>query len=467
MECDVAVLGGGPGGYTAAIRAAQLGAKTVCIEKEPELGGTCLRIGCIPTKAWVQTAFAIKEAEETFAKLGVNVGAPQLDFARANEWKAAIVGQLTSGVATLFKANGVEWVRGTGRFKDANTIAVEGGDDVSFRGAIVASGSYPLRPPIDGIDSPRCIDSEKLLAQTEVPKRLVILGGGIIGCEFASIFQRFGTEVTIVEMLPTLIPMEDEDAAKELLKQFKKRGIAIHLESQCDGVDDTGDGLRVRFGGDAVECDLMLVATGRGPVTQGLGLEEIGVELDPKKGIAADEHRRTTVPHIYAVGDCAGYWQLAHTAFREGEVAAENAMGHDAVVDNRGVPRPIYTDPEIAGVGLTEREAREQYGDEVVTGRFPFSVNGRAMMQNETVGWVKSIHESRYGEQLGLVMVGPHVTDLVEVGVVALDAEATVETIADGMTAHPTLSEAIKEAGLVALGRAIHVPNRKRAPASA
>jgi dihydrolipoamide dehydrogenase len=467
MECDVVVLGGGPGGYTAAIRAAQLGARTVCIEREPELGGTCLRIGCIPTKAWVQTAFAIKEAEETFAKLGVSVGAPQLDFARANEWKAAIVEKLTSGVATLFKANGVEWVRGTGRFKDANTIAVEGGEDVSFRSAIVATGSYPLRPPIDGIDSPRCVDSERLLAQTEVPKRLVILGGGIIGCEFASIFQRFGTEVTIVEMLPTLIPMEDEDAAKELLKQFRKRGIAVHLESQCDGIEDTGDGLRVRFAGEAVECDLMLVATGRGPVTQGLGLEEIGVELDPKKGIAADEHRRTTVPNVYAVGDCAGYWQLAHTAFREGEVAAENATGHGAVVDNRGVPRPIYTDPEIAGVGLTEREAREQYGDEVVTGRFPFSVNGRAMMQNETVGWVKSIHESRYGEQLGLVMVGPHVTDLVEVGVVALDAEATVETIADGMTAHPTLSEAIKEAGLVALGRAIHVPNRKRAPASA
>jgi dihydrolipoamide dehydrogenase len=467
MECDVAVLGGGPGGYTAAIRAAQLGAKTVCIEKEPELGGTCLRIGCIPTKAWVQTAFAIKEAEETFAKLGVNVGAPQLDFARANEWKAAIVGQLTSGVATLFKANGVEWVRGTGRFRDAGTIAVEGGEDVSFRSAIVATGSYPLRPSIDGIDSSRCVDSEGLLGQTDVPKRLVILGGGIIGCEFASIFQRFGSEVTIVEMLPTLIPMEDEDAAKELLKQFRKRGIAVHLESQCDGIEDTGDGLRVRFAGEAVECDLMLVATGRGPVTQGLGLEEIGVELDPKKGIAADEHRRTTVPNVYAVGDCAGYWQLAHTAFREGEVAAENATGHGAVVDNRGVPRPIYTDPEIAGVGLTEREAREQYGDEVVTGRFPFSVNGRAMMQNETVGWVKSIHESRYGEQLGLVMVGPHVTDLVEVGVVALDAEATVETIADGMTAHPTLSEAIKEAGLVALGRAIHVPNRKRAPASA
>jgi dihydrolipoyl dehydrogenase len=467
MEFDVAVLGGGPGGYTAAIRAAQLGAKTVCIEKEDRLGGTCLRVGCIPTKAWVQTAFAIKEAEETFAKIGVNVSAPELDFAKANEWKDGIVHQLTSGVAGLFKANGVEWVKGAGRFKDANTISVEGGEDVSFKNAIIATGSYPLRPPIDGIDSERCIDSTGLLAQTEVPKRIVILGGGIIGCEFASILQRFGSEVTIVEMLPTLIPQEDDDAAKELLKQFKKREIAVHLESQCDRIEDTGSGLKVHFGGESVECDLMLVATGRGPVTQDLGLEEIGVELDPKKGIAADEHRRTTVPHIYAVGDCAGYWQLAHTAFREGEVAAENAMGHDAVVDNRGVPRPIYTDPEIAGVGLTEREAREAYGDDVLVGTFPFSVNGRAMMQNETVGWVKSIHEARYGELLGIIMVGPHVTDLIEAGVVALDAEATVETVADGMTAHPTLSEAVKEAGLLALGRAIHLPNRKRATAKA
>jgi dihydrolipoamide dehydrogenase len=467
MECDVAVLGGGPGGYTAAIRAAQLGAKAVCIEKEDRLGGTCLRVGCIPTKAWVQTAYAIKEAEETFGKLGVNVSAPELDFAQANAWKDAIVGQLTGGVAGLFKANGVEWVKGAGRFKDANTISVEGGEDVFFKSAVVATGSYPLRPPIEGIDSARCVDSTGLLEQTEVPKRLVILGGGIIGCEFASIFQRFGSEVTIVEMLPTLIPQEDEDAAKELLKHFKKRGIAVHLESQCDKVEETGDGLRVSFGGESVECDLMLVATGRGPVTQDLGLEGIGVELDPKKGIAADEHRRTTVSHIYAIGDCAGYWQLAHTAFREGEVAAENAMGHEAVVDNRGVPRPIYTDPEVAGVGLTEREAREAYGDDVLVGTFPFSVNGRAMMQNETVGWVKSIHESRYGELLGIVMVGPHVTDLVEAGVVALDAEATVETVADGMTAHPTLAEAIKEAGLLALGRAIHLPNRKRSPAKA
>jgi dihydrolipoyl dehydrogenase len=469
MDVDVAVLGGGPGGYTAAIRAAQLGAKVACIEKEAELGGTCLRVGCIPTKAWVQTAFALKEAEEHFAKFGVQVGEAKLDFAASNAWKAGVSKQMTQGVASLFKANGVEWVKGTGRFTDANTIAVDGGEDVSFRSAIVASGSYPLRPPIDGLDSPRCVDSTGLLAQEQVPGRLVVLGGGIIGCEFASIFRRFGSEVTIVEMLDSLIPQEDADAAKELARQFGRRGISLQLGKQCSKVSDDGSELTVHYGdGETVQADLMLVSVGRAPFVEGIGLEAAGIEFDRRAGIATDEHRRTSVPHIYAVGDCAGYWQLAHTAFREGEVAAENATGHEAVVGARAVPRPIYTDPEIAAVGLTEAEAREQYGDDVSVGQFPWVANARAVMQDETVGWVKSIHETRYGELLGLVMVGPHVTDLVEAGVVAIDAESTVETVADGIAPHPTLSEAIKEAGLVALGRAIHIPNRKaRAAATA
>jgi dihydrolipoamide dehydrogenase len=462
MDVDVAVLGGGPGGYTAAIRAAQLGAKVACIEKEPELGGTCLRVGCIPTKAWVQTAFALKEAEESFAKFGVQVGEARLDFAASNAWKAGVVKQMTQGVASLFKANGVEWVPGVGTFRDANTLAVEGGEDVTFRSAIVATGSYPLRPPIDGLDSPRCVDSTGLLAQEEVPSRLVVLGGGIIGSEFASIFRRFGSEVTIVEMLDTLIPQEDADARKELAKQFGRRGIRLELGKQCSRVEDTGSELTVHFGdGETVQADLMLVAVGRGPAVEAIGLEAAGVDFDPRKGIATDGHRRTSVPHIYAVGDCAGYWQLAHTAFREGEIAAENACGHEAVFDNRAIPRPIYTDPEIAAVGLTEAEAREQYGEDVAVGQFPWVANARAVMQDETVGWVKTIHETRYGELLGLVMVGPHVTDMVEAGVVAMDAESTVETVADGIAPHPTLSEAIKEAGLVALGRAIHLPNRK------
>src|SRR5918995_4560659 len=457
MECDVAVLGGGPGGYTAAIRAAQLGARAVCVEQEPELGGTCLRVGCIPTKAWVQTAHAIHQAGEVFAKFGVDVSAPQLNFGQAVEWKNGVVKQMTGGVAGLFKANGVEWVKGRGRFSGPNTISVEDGEDVTFKSAIVATGSFPLRPPIDGLDSPRCVDSTGLLAQSEVPERLVVLGGGIIGVEFASIFQRFGSGVTIIEMLPRLIPPQDEDASNELAKQFQRRGITLQLEKTCNKVEDSGSELTVHFGeGETTQADLMLVAVGRGPTVENLGLEEIGVEFDPRKGIAADERRRTTVEHIYAVGDCAGYWQLAHTAFREGEVAAENACGHDAVVDNRAVPRPIYTDPEIAGVGLTEAQARERHGDDVAVGMFPWVANARAVMQAETVGWVKSIHETKYGELLGIVMVGPHVTDLIEAGTVAIDAEATVETVADGMAAHPTLSEAVKEAGLVALGCGIH-----------
>src|SRR5581483_2475106 len=442
MEVDVAVLGGGPGGYTAAIRAAQLGASVACIEKEPELGGTCLRVGCIPTKAWVQTAQFLHQANDVFGSLGVRVEQPQLDFGTANEWKARVVGQMTQGVASLFKANVVEWVKGAGSFKDANTIAVAGGDDVRFKSAIVATGSFPLRPPIPGLESDLCVDSTGLLAQTEVPRRLVILGGGIIGSEFASLFNRFGSEVTIIEMLDSLIPAEDADAAKELAKQFGKRGITLQLGKQCTGVEQHGNQLTVSFGEDErVECDLMLVAVGRAPLVEGIGLEAAGVEFDRRTGIAADDHRRTSVPHIFAVGDCAGYWQLAHTAFREGEVAAENALGHDGVVSG-AVPRPIYTDPEIAAVGLTEAQAREQFGDDVSVGVFPWVANARAVMQAETVGWVKSIHEARYGELLGLVMVGPHVTDMVEAGVVAIDAESTVETIADGIAPHPTLSEA-------------------------
>jgi dihydrolipoamide dehydrogenase len=325
-----------------------------------------------------------------------------------------------------------------------------------------------MRPPIPGLESDLCVDSTGLLAQTEVPRRLVVLGGGIIGCEFASIFRTFGAEVTIVEMLDRLITGEDDDAAKELAKQFGKKGIALELGKQCTKVEQQGNSLTVHFGeGETVEADLMLVAVGRAPLVEGIGLEAAGVAFDRRKGVGTDDARRTSVSHIYAVGDCAGYWQLAHTAFREGEVAAENACGHEAAIDAPAVPRPIYTDPEIAAVGLTEAQAREQYGDDVSVGTFPWVANARAVMQNETTGWVKSIHETRYGELLGLVMVGPHVTDMVEAGVVAIDAESTVETVADGIAPHPTLSEAIKEAGLVALGRAIHLPNRKRAPAKA
>jgi dihydrolipoamide dehydrogenase len=466
MEFDVAVLGGGPAGYTAAIRAAQLGARVACVEREEELGGTCLRVGCIPTKAWVSTAHALHAAREINPKLGVNTQEPKLDFATANEWKAAVVKQMTGGVASLFKANNVTWLQGNASFEDARSLAFDKGETgLSFTNAIVATGSYPIMPPIPGLESPRCVDSTGLLAQTEVPRRLVVLGGGIIGCEFASIFERFGTEVTVIEMLESLIPQEDLDATSELRKSFARRGIVVHLGKQCTKVEDTGSALTVHFGdGETVECDLMLVSVGRAPLVEGIGLEAAGVTFDKRAGVETDGRRRTSVPHIYAAGDVAGYWQLAHTAFREGEIAAENATGHEAQMpDAPAVPRPIYTDPEIAGVGLTEAQAAEKYGAEnIAVGRFPWVANARAVMTGETTGWVKSIHETTYGELVGVVIVGPHATDLIEAAVVALDAEATIETVADGMAPHPTLSEGLKEAGLVALDRVIHLPPRRR-----
>jgi dihydrolipoamide dehydrogenase len=464
MEFDVAVLGGGPAGYTAAIRAAQLGARVACVEREAELGGTCLRIGCIPTKAWVSTAHALHAAREINAKLGVRTANPELDFAAANEWKAQVVKQMTGGVASLFKANNVTSFQGSARFEDARSFD-KGDLGISFKSAIVATGSYPVTPPIPGLESPRCVDSTGLLSQTEVPRRLVVLGGGIIGCEFASIFERFGTEVTIVEMLETLIPQEDSDATSELRKSFARRGIVVHLGKQCTKVEETASGLVVHFGeNETVECDLMLVSVGRAPLVEGIGLEAAGVTFDPRAGVQTDAQRRTSVPHIYAAGDVAGYWQLAHTAFREGEVAAENAAGHEAAMpDSPAVPRPIYTDPEIAGVGLTEAEAVERYGAEnIAVGRFPWVANARAVMTGETAGWVKSIHETTYGELVGVVIVGTHATDLIGAAVVALDSEATIETVADGIAPHPTLSEGLKEAGLVALGRPIHLPPRRR-----
>jgi dihydrolipoamide dehydrogenase len=465
MEFDVAVLGGGPAGYTAAIRAAQLGARVACIEKESELGGTCLRVGCIPTKAWVSTAHALHAAREINPKLGVRTADPELDFATANEWKAQVVKQMTGGVASLFKANNVTAFEGNGRFESVTSFVFDKGElGLSFKSAIIATGSAPVTPPIPGLDSPRCVDSTGLLAQTEVPRRLVVLGGGIIGCEFASIFERFGTEVTMIEMLDTLIPQEDSDATSELRKSFARRGIVVHLGKQCTKVEDTGNALTVHFGdGETTECDLMLVSVGRAPLVEGIGLEAAGVAFDPRAGIGTDAHRRTSVPNIYAAGDVAGYWQLAHTAFREGEIAAENATGHAVEMREAAVPRPIYTDPEIAGVGLTEEQAVERYGAEsIAVGRFPWVANARAVMTGETAGWVKTIHETTYGELVGVVIVGQHATDLIEAGVVALDAEATIETIADGMAPHPTLSEGLKEAGLVALGRPIHLPPRRR-----
>jgi dihydrolipoamide dehydrogenase len=470
IEVDVAVLGGGPGGYPAAIRAAQLGLSVAVIE-QGRLGGTCLNVGCIPTKAWVQSAHAMKDAHETFAKLGVNVPTVELDFAQVQKNKDDIVDRSVSGVGGLLKANGITLVEGRGQFTDPTTITTDSGETVTFTNAVIATGSSPTRPPVDGINGPRCVDSTGLLAIDAIPPRLIVLGGGVIGVEFASVFAHFGSEVAIVEMLDHLIATEDAEARTELERAFKKRKIAQHLGSRAARVEETKDGVILHFvdakgAEQQVAGDLLLVATGRRANVEGIGLEAAGVTFEPNR-IVTDQYRRTNVPHIYAVGDVAGYWQLAHTAFREGELAADNIAGHNIAVSG-AVPRCIYTDPEIASVGLTEEQARAEYGDDRIrVGKFPFSALARAAMFADRTGFVKTIHETTLDELLGVVAVGISATEIINAGVVGIDAEVRVDTIGDSITAHPTLAEAFKEAALMGLERPLHWPPAKKAAAKA
>ena len=473
MECDLAVLGAGPGGYPAAIRAVQLGATVVCIEEGllGGVGGTCLNVGCIPTKAMVQSAHAFYEARERMAPLGVKVDGVSLDFDQVQANRRGIVDGVVRGLAGLMKGVGIEVVHGRGRFTGPNTLQVGGGEDVHFKSAVIATGSRPSAPPIPGLDDPRCLDSTGMLEVDHVPERLVVLGGGVIGCEFASIFAHFGSHVTIVEMLPNLLGNEDADAVSALERAFKKRGVDVVLGARATRVEPQTDSLRLIYadGNDeehAVDADRILVSTGRVANVEDLGLEAAGVVAERRR-IPVDASMRTNVPHIFAAGDVAGNWQLAHTAFREGEVAAENALGHDSLIDYRSTPRCTYTDPEVAAVGLTEAEAREQHGDAVQVGTMPYAAIARAAMYGDRTGFAKVISESRYGELLGMVVVGTQATELINAGVVGIEGEATVETIGDSIAAHPTLGEAVKEAALVALGRPLHIPApRRRTPAA-
>jgi dihydrolipoamide dehydrogenase len=470
MECDLAVLGAGPGGYPAAIRAAQLGASVVVVEQGP-VGGTCLNVGCIPTKAMVQSAHAYDEARGHARQLGVVSDGVRLDFDQVQANRRGIVEGVVKGLGGLLKANGIAVVSGRGAFSGPNTLQVEGGEDVSFRSAVIATGSRPLRPPVPGVDHERCVDSTGVMELEHVPPRLAVLGGGVIGCEFASIYAHFGSEVTVVEMLPHLIANEDADGVSALERAFKRRKIGLQLGATARAIEEVDGSMRLTFtsadGSEGtVEADVVLVATGRGANVEGNGFERAGVEYD-RRHVVVDRHMRTSAPHIYAAGDVAGNWQLAHTAFREGEVAAENALGHDVELDDRSTPRCVYTDPEIAAVGLTEAQAREQHGDDVAVGTMPYAAIARAAMYGDRTGFVKVIGETRYGEFLGMVAVGTNATELVEAGVVAIQAEATLETLGDSIAAHPTLGEAVKEAALAALGRPIHIPAPKPRAAAA
>lgn len=460
-EADIVVIGAGPGGYVSAIRAAQLGAKVVCVEKE-YLGGVCLNVGCIPTKTLISTAELVHNINraDTF---GIKVGSPTVDVAKMMDRKDKVVAQLTGGVGHLFKKNNVESVKGTARLTDAHTVVVglnEGGNrTITTRNVIIATGSVPALLPLPGFEIGENVwTSNEALAIKALPKSILIIGGGAIGLEFAYVFAKLGVETTVVELMPQLVPAADAQIAKELEKSLKRGGIKIMTETGVTRAEDIPGGKRVFMktaqGEESIEAEKVLVAVGRKPVSGGIGLEQLGVKIERGR-IIVNDHMQTSAPSIYAIGDVTGEPMLAHIAWTEGEVAVRNILGGDVTMSYRAFPACVYTSPELASVGLTEEQAREKHGD-IRIGTFPFIANGKALGMGDKEGFVKMIAEPRYGEILGVHILGPHATDLISEAVVAMQNETTVEEIIAAIHPHPTLSEPIQEAAMDVLGESIH-----------
>jgi dihydrolipoamide dehydrogenase len=465
---DLVVVGAGTGGYVAAIRAAQLGLRTAVVERQKALGGTCLIWGCIPTKALLEHAHAYKIVQQSNEWGIVLGGAASLDIAQVHARKDKIVTGLTRGVEYLFKKNGISWIKGTARLLGGGRIAVSGDQPQELEGKeiVVATGSQARSVPGIEIDRRRIITSDEAIHLTEVPASMVILGSGAVGVEFGSIFNRFGTKVTIVELLPRLVPLEDEAISSELQKVFRKQGIATHTGTRVTSARVTGDGVELEAEGpggtaQSFKAEYLLVATGRGPVTEGLGAEDVGLAMD-RGYVVVDELYRTNVPRISAIGDVitvggAPHPQLAHVSSAEGILVAERFAGEEVrPINYDHVPACTYCDPEIGSVGLTEAKARER-GFDVRVGTFPFSALGRARMANETEGFVKIVADKKYDEVLGMHIIGPRATELVAEAVLALRLECTVEELVRTIHAHPTMSEAVGEAAHATHGAAIHV----------
>jgi dihydrolipoamide dehydrogenase len=469
-EYDVIVVGAGTGGYVAAIRAAQLGLTVAVVEKQSALGGTCLLLGCIPTKALLEHAHALKVVEHA-KEWGISIGevAVAINMSQVQDRKNRIVSGITRGVEYLFKKNKIDWIKGTARLIGNGGVEVFEGNTQTLRARreiIVATGSAPRSVPGVEIDHTRIITSDEAVHLKEVPKSLVIMGSGAVGVEFASIFRRFGSNVTILEILPRLVPVEDEAVSAELEKSFRKQGIVCHTGAKVTGAKADGDSvdIDVQLAAGTTErlrADYLLVATGRGPVTSGLNAEEVGLVLE-KGYIRVDQEYRTSVPGISAVGDVItlgtpGHPQLAHVSSAEGIIAAERIAGRETRPLNYDqVPGCTYCDPEIGSVGLTEREARER-GFDVRVGTFPFGVLGRAKISGETEGFVKIVANKAHDEILGIHMIGSRSTELVAEATVALRLESTVEELIRTIHAHPTMAEAIGEAAHATHGAAIHL----------
>ncbi|HDR7532554.1 dihydrolipoyl dehydrogenase [Bacillus sp. AY1-10] len=453
------VIGGGPAGYVAAITAAQNG-KDVSLIDEADLGGTCLNVGCMPTKSLLESA-EVHDIVRMANNYGVTLNKESIsvDWKQMQARKSQIVTQLVQGIQYLMKKNKIKVIQGKAKFETDHRVRVTCGDKeyvVDGEQFIIAAGSEPTELPFVPFDGKWILNSSHAMSIDNIPKSLLIVGGGVIGCEFASIYSRLGTKVTIIEMAPQLLPGEDEDIANILREKLENDGVEIFTGAALKGLNNYKKQASFEYEGSIREAnsEFVLISVGRKPRVQEIGLEKAGIQFS-NKGIVVNKHMQTNVSHIYAAGDVIGGIQLAHVAFHEGTTAALHASGEDVKVNYHAVPRCIYTAPEIASVGLSEKLAREQYGD-ILIGEFPFTANGKALIIGEQMGKVKVIVEPKYQEIVGISIIGPHATELIGQGTVMIHTEVTADIMRDYIAAHPTLSESIHEALLQAVGHAVH-----------
>ncbi len=464
-QFDVTIIGSGPGGYVAAVRAGQLGLKTAIVEKDTRLGGTCTLRGCIPTKQMLMSAHVYEQMKQA-ADFGVQASEIQLAFADVQKRKDKVVTKNSKGIEYLMKKNKVTVFKGTGKLALPGKVEVTGEDGqkqtIQTKAIVIATGSVVRPIPGFDTDGDRVVNSDHILELKATPKSLIVMGAGAVGVEFASVYSRFGAETTIVELLPRLVPLEDEEISKEFERSFRKRGVKSQVDTKLDKLERTDQGIRVSgktSKGEPVtlEAEMLLVAVGRMPYTAGLGLE--GTKIKVEKGfIQVNEYMQTAEPGVYAIGDVVPTPLLAHLASKEGIVAVEHIAGHKDVrpINLRTVPNCTYCDPEIASVGLTEAQAKEQ-GYKVKIGKFPFSASGKARILGEEEGFVKIVSDEKYDEILGVHILGPHATELIAEACVAMQLESTAEELGRTMHAHPTVSEAVMEAAEGVQGLAIHI----------
>jgi dihydrolipoamide dehydrogenase len=463
-QTDLLVLGGGPGGYVAAIRGAQLGLSTTLVEKDPTLGGTCVNVGCIPSKALLSSSEHYEFARLHAREHGIGVGELSLDLATMLRRKDEVVAQNTRGLDFLMRKNKITVARGVGTLGKGNVVEVKAPDGttstIRAKSVILATGSVPVELPFLEFDEERILSNTGALTIPEVPKHLVVIGGGVIGVELGSVWRRLGAKVTVVELLPTILAGNDADVIKEAEKVFRKQGLDIRVATRVTGAERKGASIAVKIEKDGksetLDADHVLVSVGRKPSLTGVDAKALGLRLGQRGEIMVDERMRTNLPNVYAIGDAVGGMLLAHKAEEEGVVAAEVIAGKPAKMHYKSIPAIVYTWPEIAAVGLTEQQVKES-GREYRAGKFPFSANGRARTAGESAGFVKLIADARTDELLGAHLIGPGVSELVAELVLAFEFDGSSEDVGITVHGHPTLSETVKEAALGVLGRSIHI----------